>query len=55
MDAKEPDHLFAPLTERVAETTLTDTSGGSDESRVVEEIESLCMQCHEDVSDCQRY
>ena len=30
----------------------TKTEGNDDEERIVEQIESLCMNCHENVSSC---
>lgn len=32
----------------------TNTKGNDDEERIVEQIESLCMNCHENVSSCLR-
>ena len=47
------DHLFDTVGKQVTELSLDDVKGGDDESeegKVVDKIESLCMNCHADVS-----
>ena len=52
-----PD-LFTPIGDKVAEAVPVKQPGTTlpseeeDDGRVVEEIESLCMNCHENVSRC---
>lgn len=40
--------LFEDMGRKVAEASAQE--GGEDGSKVVDEIESLCMNCHENVS-----
>jgi hypothetical protein len=44
--------LFEDMGRKVAETSAQE---GDDDTRVVDEIESLCMNCHENVCICRGY
>ena len=44
------EDLFQDMGRQV-EVTNAGTNGTDDEQKVVEEIESLCMNCHENVSE----
>lgn len=41
--------LFAPIGDKVEKSTPV--ADGEDDERIVEEIESMCMNCHENVSN----
>ena len=41
---------FAPIGQKVEKATKVANGVEEDDDRVVEEIESLCMNCHENVS-----
>lgn len=46
--------LFEDMGRKVESMNGTNSSEGDAEGKVVEEIESLCMNCHADVCDCAR-
>lgn len=42
--------LFEDMSRKVAEASKSGLQEDGEDSKLVEEIESLCMNCHEDVS-----
>lgn len=50
-EAQNPSQFFEAIGSRVNNISSTDAANGANEPRPVEEIESLCMNCHENVSN----
>lgn len=46
-----PEELFTPIGEKVEKTAPVATGEQEEEFKPVDEIESLCMNCHKNVSN----